>query len=314
MKFYSSTLFIMEISYNKYLINRRWINYKYDKSSGFKDEIPNVWWSLNSRFYVDRDFNVISDEVFLEEKDITSQRGHGFVGLSDLRIYKNEDDYYFIATNMDPDRFIPQMSSAKYDIDSESFELNRNVILPSFYGSEHSRIYEKNWSFVEYKHILHVVFNWYPLQLGKINYETNALDITEIKYTTPEYFKGARGGTPGYIHNNEIWFVLNKAQTYRKNNMLEKKQHWRYQHFIAIFDINMNLLRYSELFKLGDHPIEFCIGLIVRDTAIIMSCSLKDTESIVATYEKQYIETKIKWYRIGLGEAESKVVSNGVNI
>ena len=58
----------------------------------------------------------------------------------------------------------------------------------------------------------------------------------------------------------------------------------------------MNLLRYSELFKLGVHPIEFCIGLIVKDREIIMSYSLKDTESIIASYDKQHIETDIRWY------------------
>ena len=55
------------------------------------------------------------------------------------------------------------------------------------------------------------------------------------------------------IMRYEIWFVLHKSQTF---NMM-KNQHWHYQHFIAVFDTNMNLLRYSELFKLGEHPMNF---------------------------------------------------------
>lgn len=286
-KVYSSTLFIIEISSNKYLVNRRWINYKYDEISGFKHEIPSVWWSLNSRFYVDEDLNVISDEVFLKEKNITSQKGRG-IGLEDLRIFKNADKYYYIATNS----LVQQVSSSSYNISQESFELKRNIILPSFYDTKNSKRPEKNWSFVEYKNELHVVYYWHPLQLGKINYENNTLNIAEIKYDMPEYFEDARGSTPGYNHNNELWFVLHKSQMFQMGG----KTHWHYQHFMAVFDTNMNLLRYSELFKLGEHPIEFCIGLIVKDKEIIMSYSLKDTESIIAIYDKQYIETDIRWY------------------
>ena len=62
----------------------------------------------------------------------------------------------------------------------------------------------------------------------------------------------------------------------------------------------MNLIRYSELFKLGNCKVEFCIGLIVKETEIILSYSLLDTQSIIAKYDIDYINTKIKWYSLSL--------------
>jgi len=40
----------------------------------------------------------------------------------------------------------------------------------------------------------------------------------------------------------------------------------------------MNIIRYSELFKLGNCQVEFCIGLIIKNNNIILSYSLLDTE------------------------------------
>ena len=110
------------------------------------------------------------------------------------------------------------------------------------------------------------MYKWYPLQLGKINYERKILDIVEIKYNIPDVFEDARGGSPGYIYENEIWFILHKSQHFTTY----KKHHWNYQHFFAVFDRNMNLQKYSELFKLGTHPIEFCTGLIIKEEEILV--------------------------------------------
>jgi hypothetical protein len=155
------------------------------------------------------------------------------------------------------------------------------------YNTSIIKIDEKNWSFVEYKNKLCVIYYWFPLQIGEIDYSTNTMDIIEIKYNIPDYFKNARGSTSGYIYNKEIWFVLHKTQ-YKDN----KKN---YQHFFAIFDLYMNLIRYSELFKLGNCMVEFCTGLIIKNDKIILSYSLLDSQSIISEYTMDSIHS-IKWY------------------
>jgi hypothetical protein len=123
----------------------------------------------------------------------------------------------------------------------------------------------------------------------------------------PEYFKNARGTTIGCTFNDEIWFVLHKAN----NNEIYIHEHYKlinpnatgqlttiynYQHFFVVFDLDMNLKRYSELFKLGDKMVEFCTGLIMEPDRLILSYSLLDTESCVSVYDYDTIRNLIQWY------------------
>ena len=71
---------------------------------------------------------------------------------------------------------------------------------------------------------------------------------------------------------------------------------YNYQHFFAVFDLDMNLKRYSELFKFGDKMVEFCTGLIMEETRLILSYSLLDTTSCVSTYDYDTLHKSIKWY------------------
>ena len=137
------------------------------------------------------------------------------------------------------------------------------------------------------------MYNWYPLQIGRMYYLKNSMNVTENKYDMPDFFKEVRGSSCGYQQNDEIWFVAHKTQNYgnEQNNIC-----YHYQHFFVIFDLDMNLLRYSELFKLGQCKVEFCTGLIVKDDEIILSYSLMDTQSFISIYNMDYIKDKIKWY------------------
>jgi mannosyltransferase OCH1-like enzyme len=287
--FYSGTPTIIELLNNKYLINIRWINYSYN-NDGSKKNIPQQWISLNSRFMVDLSFNKINEEIFLEE-DFEKEKYFDEIGLEDIRIFNYLEKYYYIATYFDHKRQIISVSSNEYNICDLSYNLNKTIILPQMYNLSKIKQSEKNWSFVNYKNELCIIYKWFPLQIGKINYETNEMNIIEIKYNIPDYFNNARGNTCGYEYNNEIWFVLHKAQQY--DNIKTK---YNYQHFFAVFDLEMNIIRYSELFKFGDCTVEFCIGLIVKNDNIILSYSLLDTECIIAEYDINYINKKIKWY------------------
>ena len=62
-----------------------------------------------------------------------------------------------------------------------------------------------------------------------------------------------------------------------------------------VFDIKMNLLRYSELFKFIDGKncnVKLCTSLLIKNNQMILSYC----KSIVLTYDLDYIKTGIKWY------------------
>ena len=105
----------------------------------------------------------------------------------------------------------------------------------------------------------------------------------ECKYIRSDFFKNVKGSSTGFKTNDELWFVLHKSQL---NN---------YQQFFAVFDHDMNLLRYSELFKLDNRRVEFCIGLIIEEQRTILSFSSLDTNIYIGVYENNYIDS-IKWY------------------
>ena len=237
---------------------------------------------------MDKEFNALSEDEFLQEEHEHRVSTSGSIGLEDIRVFKNKDDYYYTATFIDTERGIATITSGLYNLDT--FELPLQPIQPSFY-SEKNR-HEKNWSFVHYKNKMALVYAWYPLQLTEIDYEKKQLNRLVTK-PMPEYFKEARGSTPGYKIDKQIWFVIHKRSSKVKNNRL----YLEYEHCFVIFDIDMNLLRYSEWFRLGNRPIEFCIGLIVTEKEVILSYSLLDTESRVSVYDVSSL-LGLKWIQL----------------
>ena len=280
--FYSSSPTLIEHN-RQFILNLRWINYNYNKD-GSKCFIPSHFLSLNSRIILDESFRPISEEVFLNEslKDLAISNG-----LEDIRLFKYKDELYYNASLFDIKRGIMSTSYGLYSL-NHHFELERNILQPSFYDTSVTKIIEKNWSFVLYQEKMRMVYQWFPLQICEI--VGTKLNNLEQK-NTPEYFKDARGSSPGYRSGSEIWFVLHKAQHYVENS----KYYFNYQHFFAVFDLDMNLIRYSELFKLGGCKVEFCIGLIIKEESIILSYSLLDTQSMISVYDRNTINN-LKWY------------------
>jgi hypothetical protein len=278
--FLSGTPTIIELPNEEYLINIRWINYKLNKH-GFLLKINNVKHNniknLNSRFKVNKLFQPISKEIFLDE-DFTV-KSH-MTGIEDIRIFYFNNNYYYNATIFDTKRNIASTTIGNYPINDNEYILDRPIIIPTHYNTNKLFIPEKNWSFVNYNNELCIIHLWFPLQIGKLH--DTQLKLIESK-KMPDYFKSARGTSAGYTKNNEIWFVLHK--THDKN----------YVHFFAIFDLQMKLLRYSQTFKFKNYKVEFCLGLIVQDTQVILSYSVMDTQSFISVYPLKYVQN-LKWY------------------
>lgn len=299
-KFYSGSPTIVSCPYNKnhYIINIRYINYIFEKTKDNDKKIinnPNHWITLNSMFKVDENFNKITKELFLDDVSIYDEIDYNnilYKGIEDLRLFNFCDNLYYLATTFDNKTKKMLISSDRVVFDSNKYNLNKNIIYPAFLNQYTT---EKNWCFFDYNNKLCIVYKWFPLQIGKIDYDSNELIIIDIKYNIPDYFKGAKGSTCGFkTRNGELWFVIHKSQS--KGNFVN------YQHFFAVFDLNMNLLRYSELFKFENYKVEFCMGLIIKEKEtndeLIMSYSVMDTQSIVCVYDMEYIKNGIKWYKM----------------
>jgi hypothetical protein len=281
IRMYSSTPTLVEYE-DGYLINLRWINYSY-YPDGSKKEWPDLIVNLNSRCKLDKHFNVITKEEFLQEEPIVPTWGS--FGLEDIRIFKQADEYYYTATSHDVEKEVAYVSSGVYPM--ETYVLPLQPILPSFYINKR---HEKNWAFVLYQQKMALVYEWYPLQLTEIDYESGQLNRLVSK-AMPSFFKDARGSTSGYKKDKEIWFVLHKRRSFFKN----KIHCLEYHHCFAIFDTEMNLVRYSDWFTFGNTSVEFCLSIIVKDTEVILSYSLLDTQSFVSVYDAASLR-RLNWH------------------
>ena len=57
----------------------------------------------------------------------------------------------------------------------------------------------------------------------------------------------------------------------------------------------MNLLRYSAPFKFEGEPIEYCLSIIVDNEKIIINYSTWDRTTKISIYNKEYIESLLKY-------------------
>ena len=166
----------------------------------------------------------------------------------------------------------------------EDIRLINNVDELQYNGTGYGKYEISNWVFTEYVGSTHIIYKWAPLQIYKLNKETNLISIVKEK-NMPLIFSHLHGSTCGYTYNNEIWFVL---------HIVSHEQHIHCYHLISVFDIDMNLLRYSSPFKFKGDPVEYCIGLIVEDDRVLMSYSVLSETSVKTTqlsiYSKDYID------------------------
>ena len=119
--------------------------------------------------------------------------------------------------------------------------------------------------------------------------ETKSLSIFSQKYDLPEFFNDVRGSTCGIQYNDEIWFILHKTK-------FTSSGPGNYFHFIAVFDLNMNFKRHSELFKFKNSQIEFCAGLLIEEEHFIITFSCLDNQSYLNTLDHEYVKNELLWF------------------
>lgn len=163
---------------------------------------------------------------------------------------------------------------------------------------------EENAEISEKKEQLCMIYQWYPLIIGRINKETKKqIVISGNEYgkeetrdcynldfidsvEMPFFFKHARGSTNCHRFGDENWFIVHIVS-------YEVPRH--YYNVIAVFDLEMNLLKYSYPFKLSKEPIEYALGLIVNEDEVIISYSTWDNTSNIGIYRKDYIDSMLKY-------------------
>jgi tetratricopeptide (TPR) repeat protein len=275
----SSSCLIPNKNGNGYQMNVRYVNYYIDPNGCYLNCDKHII-TMNKYIELDNEMNVLSEKMM--DFKFEDRR---YIGIEDVRFFYDikSKDLLFIGTGFHQSNQIG-IVTGKYDIDQSSMDYNE--INPNFITTS----CEKNWVFVNYKDSTHVIYNWYPLKICKINSNVNDLSLVETR-STPLLFSYIRGSSSGFSYTTkngekEIWFVTHIVS-------YETPRH--YYHVIVVFDSNMNLLRYSAPFKFENYPIEYCLSLVVEDERVLINYSTWDRTTRIGIYDKKYIDSMVKY-------------------
>ena len=253
-----------------YMMNVRLVNYFYNEDGYielFNRDSPQII-TINQMKILDSDFNELSSSTILPEYNDSL-----YIGVEDIRIYNrdNSDDplIYFLGTG-----YNGKLSVCGGVYGTQGLQQYK-MLKQTFKETE----CEKNWVYAK-DNLL--IYSWYPFTLVDVN---TAAKVSSDK-DMPRIFEDVRGSTCGYRVGNEIWFVTHIVS-------YEFPRH--YYHMFVVLDSELNLLRYSAPFKISDSAVEYCLGLIVKEDKVILSYSEWDRTSKVAIYDRQYIDSKIKY-------------------
>jgi len=294
----SSSCLIHNPNGDGYLMNIRYVNYFINNQGNYLYCDKHII-TANKFVELSKDFRIIKEKLF----DINFE-DRRYIGIEDVRIFNdnNTNKLLFMGTGYHKNNTLG-IVEGNYDINKKKLMINE--IKPSFSNSG----CEKNWVYVDYLDSPHVIYKWNPLQICKINKETNKLNLVETK-NMPKIFSCTRGSTCGFkykytknntedsnedsnedttdliIEETEIWFVLHIVS-------YESPRH--YYHIFAVFDNSMNLLRYSAPFKFENDFIEYTLSIIVEEHRVLINYSVLDRTTKIGIYDKKYIDSLVKY-------------------
>tara|TARA_A100001011_G_scaffold400434_1_gene514951 strand:+ start:1950 stop:3905 length:1956 start_codon:yes stop_codon:yes gene_type:complete len=262
-RFRASTPSIINLN-NTYGINIRYVNYNI-QANGTYDWVKNII-SINKFLTYDKEFNK------LQVKEMNyDYKNRQYEGIEDIKIINNNNDIKFIGNKLKINNNIG-ICIGHYDIS------NCNIIYNEL-SKENEESCEKNWVFIPKTD--KIIYKWYPLEIYDIS---NNYLINQKIQSMPHIFKMARGSTNGFLYKDEIWFIVHFV------HQIDNEPRFYYHMFVK-FNKDMTKVTNSVPFKLTNEPIEYCCGIVIEETQIIITHSIWDRESYIKVFDKTYIET-----------------------
>lgn len=296
-QFYSSSSSLIHNPKNNgYLMNARYVNYYITNNGSYLNCDKHIV-TVNRFVEFDKNFKILNDKFF--DVNFEDRR---YVGIEDVRIFNNSttDKLKFIGVGYHKNNSIGVVEG-EYNVENNILE-SRELTC----GFNNASC-EKNWVYTDYNGSAHIIYKWHPLQICKVDEETQKLNLIESK-DMPKIFSNIRGSTCGFKYAKnvnisnmysvsnitlefeepemEIWFVLHMVS-------YENPRH--YYHIIAVFDEKMNLLRYSAPFKFEGECIEYCLSIIVEEERVLINYSGMDRTTRIGIYGKTYIDSLLKY-------------------
>jgi hypothetical protein len=262
------------ICYKGYhFLNTRYINYlirddgSYHYLHNESHIISKNYVSLLNKNFIPNSYVIMDDEsVELKQTEYPDNISCNIVGLEDIRLYEYNNKIRFIATNRN---YAPvnknRMIIGDYNIETIKYD-NCKII-----DSPNDAVYEKNWIPIITNNIESVsdtniqekveyfIYSWCPMDICKINPETNNL-VSVKKYYNTIYtpnFNRVRGSST-FIDIGE--FLL--GVVHFSDDIVPRNY---YHMLVALNKTTLCPIKYSQPFCFQHIGIEFCIGFWKQD-------------------------------------------------
>jgi hypothetical protein len=278
--FPASASYLYDSVKKQHILNTRYVNYVY------KDNWDCIFYNdarkiktVNINSQLDSDFKPVSFNVInIDETNLICNNSSFAFGLEDIRLYYQNEKVKFIASNVN---YIPiginRMIIGDYDITNN---ICSNCTIVNMLWESRC---EKNWSPIQYnnneKQLF--VYKWSPYQVGYVNKDNNFQILIEKQFDS-EMINRFRGSS-SFIENDDKTLI--GLVHYSVHNVPPI-----YYHSIVILDKNTLLpVMYSNPFKFGYQPIEFCIGFTINLNQYLFWISQMDREPLLIKIDKSKI-------------------------
>lgn len=268
--FPSSASYIYDNITKKHILNTRYVNYYYKddwECDFFNDTRQIRTVNINSELddnFVPLLFNIVN----IDETNLFNNNSAFSIGLEDIRLYSQNNTIKFIASNIN---YIPNCKNRMIIGDYMNNLCTNCKVVNMLWDSK----CEKNWSPIQYNNNEKQLFiyKWSPYQIGFID-DNMFFQINIEKQFNNEMINKFRGSSPFIERDNETLIGL---VHYSIPNVPPI-----YYHVIVLLDKYTLLpIMYSDPFKFGQKPIEFCIGFTIREDKYLFWISQMDREPLL---------------------------------
>ena len=252
----------------------RYVDYKVNAAGGYdqreKIQTINVMASITKKKNSD-EWGIHTERTLKYDTSFDNV----YIGLEDVRLYyhKHTDKVYYTGNR---GLGYGKMVIEHGWINRISFKTEDS----RFLKIENQHTVEKNWVMFAYPEDpvpIYMVYNWYPLVIGKVNGDT--FDITNT-IQTPYLFKYIRGSTSGVLVDDEIWFLC---------HVVSYEDRRYYYHIMIMLDQKtLQLRRTSKMFTFEKEKVEYCLGMDVKGDEVRLGISIMDRQTKYMSVPKSY--------------------------
>ena len=258
-----------------HFLNTRYVNYLIREDGSYhylhheSHIITKNYISLLNKNFIPNSYVIMDDEsIELKQTEYPIDVSCNIVGLEDIRLYEYNNKIRFIATNRN---FAPinknRMIIGDYNIETIKYD-NCKII-----DSPNDAIYEKNWIPIVTNNIENVsdtntsnketveyfIYSWCPMDICKIDQETNNLVSVKKHYNTitAPNFNRVRGSSIFIDIGEYLLGVVHFSDDIIPRNY--------YHMLVALNKTTLCPIKYSQPFCFQHIGIEFCIGFWKQD-------------------------------------------------